>query len=95
MAAYIIANVDVKDPDAYQNYTAQTPGLVEKFGGKFIVRGGDFEMLEGQLPLTRVVVIEFADVDAARKFYHSPEYQEVLKIRVSATESQVFLIEGV
>ena len=94
MSAYIIANVDVKDPDAYQNYTAQTPGLVEKFGGKFIVRGGDFEMLEGQLPLARVVVVEFADMDAARKFYHSPEYQEVLKIRASATESQVFLVDG-
>ena len=94
MAAYLIANVDVKDPDAYQNYVAQTPGLVEKFGGKFIVRGGDFEMLEGQLPLARVVVLEFADMDAARKFYHSPEYQEVLKIRLAAAESQAFLVDG-
>lgn len=94
MAAYLFANVDVKDPDAYRNYTAQTPGLVEKFGGKFIVRGGDFEMLEGQLPLARVVLVEFADMDAARKFYHSPEYQEVLKIRSAAAESQVFLVDG-
>ena len=94
MPAYLIANVDVKDPDAYQDYTAQTPGLIEKFGGKFIVRAGQHELLEGSLPLARVVVVEFTDMDAARKFYFSEEYQEVLKVRKAAAESQVFLVEG-
>lgn len=94
MAAYLIANMDVKDPVKYPQYTAQTPGLIEKFGGRFIVRGGKYEQLEGSLPLARVVVVEFADMDAAKKFYFSPEYQEVLKIRHAAAESQVFLVDG-
>ena len=95
MPAYLIANVDVKDPDKYKNYTALTPGLIDKFGGKFVVRGGEHELLEGSLPLARVVVVEFADMDAAKKFYFSPEYQEALKIRQAAAESQAFLVNGV
>lgn len=94
MAAYLIANVDVKDPEKYQGYSAQTPGLIEKYGGRFLVRGGECDQLEGSQPLARVVVVEFADMAAARAFYHSPEYQEVLKIRQAAAESQVFLVEG-
>ena len=94
MAAYLIANVDVKDAEKYQGYTAQTPGLIAKYGGKILVRGGEFDQLEGSLPLARVVVVEFADLAAARTFYHSSEYQEVLKIRQAAAESQVFLVDG-
>ena len=94
MAAYLIANVDVKDPEKYKQYTAQTPGLIHKYGGKFLVRGGKIEQMEGNLPLARLVVVEFADMAAAKAFYHSPEYQEVLKIRQAATESQLFLVEG-
>jgi uncharacterized protein (DUF1330 family) len=95
MAAYIFANVKVTDPRHYQEYAAQTPGLIEKYGGKFLVRAGKFEQMEGSLPLARVVLLEFADMAAARKFYHSPDYQEVLKIRQAAAESQVFFVEGV
>ena len=94
MAAYLIANVDVKDPEKYQQYTAQTPGLIDKYGGKFLVRGGEIEQLEGNLPLARLVLVEFADMAAARAFYHSSEYQKVLKIRQAVAESQVFLVEG-
>ena len=94
MPAYLIANVDVKDPEKYKEYTALTPELIDKFGGKFIVRGGAHELLEGSLPLARVVMVEFADMDAAKKFYISPGYQAALKIRQAAAESQVFLVDG-
>ncbi|MCZ6472521.1 MAG: DUF1330 domain-containing protein [SAR324 cluster bacterium] len=95
MPAYIIANMDVKDPETYQGYSAQTPGLVEKFGGKFIVRGGEFEQVEGDWKLARLVVLEFPDLSKAKAFYNSPEYQEALKIRQSAAESQVVIVDGV
>ena len=80
MSAYIIAHVNVKDPRAYQEYAAQTPDLVRKFGGHFIVRGGKLEQMEGDWPLARVVVIEFDDMDKARAFYHSEEYAPVMAI---------------
>ena len=94
MPAYIIANVDVKDPEAYQEYAAQTPGLVEKFGGKFIVRGGEFEQVEGDWPLARIVVVEFPTMAQAKEFYFSPEYEATKAIRETAADSQVFIVDG-
>ncbi len=94
MAAYLIAEIDVKDPKTYEGYTAQTPALVEKFGGKFIVRGGEVDALEGGWNPARLVVIEFPSIGQARKFYHSEEYAPLLKIRVGATESKAVLVDG-
>ena len=69
MAGYIIAEVEVNDPETYATYRAKTPGVVERYGGRFIVRGGAAETLEGDRPPARIVVIEFPDVAAARRFY--------------------------
>jgi uncharacterized protein (DUF1330 family) len=94
MAGYIIAEVDVTDPETYDTYRAQTPGVIERYGGRFIVRGGAAELLEGDDPPARLVVIEFADVATARRFYDSPEYQKIIGIRHRAARSRLILVEG-
>jgi uncharacterized protein (DUF1330 family) len=95
MAAYIIAAIDVTDPEGYRGYTSRVPGLVERFGGRFIIRGGRAETLEGSAP-TRLVVLEFPDVERARAFYAAPAYQELIPLRhANARTSFLTLVEGV
>jgi len=94
MAAYIIAEVEVTDPETYATYRAQTPGVIERHGGRFLVRGGAAELLEGEKPPARIVVIEFADLAAAKRFYGSPDYQAIIGIRQRAARSRLVLVEG-
>jgi uncharacterized protein (DUF1330 family) len=81
MPGYVIVSVDVLDPEAYRTYQQQVPPTIQQFGGRFIVRGGDIETVEGDPP-NRLVVIEFDSVDRARAWYHSPEYQAILPLRL-------------
>jgi uncharacterized protein (DUF1330 family) len=94
VAAYIIAEIEVTDPATYATYRAQTPGVVERHGGRFLVRGGAAETLEGAGPPGRLVVLEFPDLATARRFYESPEYQAIIGIRQQAARSRVVLVEG-
>jgi uncharacterized protein (DUF1330 family) len=94
MSAYIIAEVEVTDPSTYASYRAQTPGVVARHGGRFIVRGGAAETLEGEGEPGRLVVLEFPDLAAARRFYASPEYQAIIGIRHQAAKSRLILVEG-
>ena len=94
MAAYIIAEVEVTDPETYATYRAETPSVVERYGGRFIVRGGAAEMLEGEGRPGRLVVIEFPDAAAARLFYDAPEYRAIIGIRHQAASSRLILVEG-
>jgi uncharacterized protein (DUF1330 family) len=91
---YLIAEIDVQDAGQYAKYTAQTPAAVAKHGGKFVVRGGVWDAVEGRSPQGRVVVIEFPSLDAARTFYQSDDYQPLIPIRQSASTGRVFLVEG-
>jgi len=91
---YLIAQIDVNDPETYAGYTAQTPGIAASYGGAFIVRGGQLAALEGAAPKGRVVVIEFPSYDQAQNFYNSDEYQAIIGIRHAATTSNVFIVEG-
>jgi uncharacterized protein (DUF1330 family) len=95
MAAYLVAQVRIHDPEAYERYRDAVPSLVERFGGRFRARGGKLEVLEGEWPLPRLVIIEFASRDAARRFYDSPEYQKILPLRQGASEGNVVIVEGV
>jgi uncharacterized protein (DUF1330 family) len=96
MAAYLIARIKVNDPETYDKYRAQTPGVVAAFGGKFIARGGRSELLEGDNPeLARVVLIEFPSYEQAQAFYRSPQYRDILKLRLAAAQSEVVIVEGV
>ena len=94
MPAYVIARVNVTNPEQYDKYRAVTPGAVAAFGGRFIVRGGEMETLEGPEETRRVVVIQFDSMDQARAFYNSETYQAAIKLREPASEAQLILVDG-
>jgi uncharacterized protein (DUF1330 family) len=94
MPAYIIARIDITDWDRYREYTNATPAVIERFGGRFIVRGGDMVTLEGPPETRRVVVIEFPSLNQAKEFFHSPEYLQVKTLREGAATGQFIAIEG-
>ncbi len=94
MPAYVIVDVKITDPVRYEDYKKLTPGIVGSYGGKFIVRGGTTEVLEGDWKPGRVVVLEFPDMEKAKAWYHSPEYTEAKKIRFEASTGKMILVEG-
>ena len=95
MAAYIVGNIEVTNWDRYREYTKVTPGVIEKYGGKFLVRGGDMETLEGPEASQRIVLLEFPTFEKAKAFYDSPEYREARKLREGAANAQLIAIKGV
>ena len=95
MSAYLIVEIETTDPELMAEYRKHTPGLVAKFGGRFAVRGGAYDSLEGDWKPERVVVLEFPDMAAARRFYHSEEYKPVLAMRLKAGRCKAILVEGV
>lgn len=95
MSAYLVCMVRVDDPERYKQYTAKTPALIQKYGGRFVVRGGPVEAVEGPEFGDRLVIVEFPSKEAAKKFYDSPEYQEVMTHRTASAESRFLLAEGV
>lgn len=91
--AYWIGHVAVDDPEAYQAYRAANAAAFTKFGGRFLVRGGPQEVVEGALR-PRAVVIEFPSYDAALACYHSPEYQAALALRAPVSTADLAIVEG-
>jgi uncharacterized protein (DUF1330 family) len=94
MPAYMIARVNVTDWDKYNEYIKVTPGIIAKFGGRFIVRGGETVTLEGPEEKWRIVVVEFPNIAKAKEFYYSPEYTDAKKIRKGAALAQFVAIDG-
>ncbi len=94
MTTYVIARVKVTNPEKYEDYKALSPGAIAAHGGRFLVRGGDVEMLEGEPETCRVVVLEFPTKEAARTFYHSAEYEAAREKRHGAAEFQMIMVVG-
>ena len=94
MAVYFIADIQVTDPIAYDQYRPLAAASIARHGGRFVVRGGKVDLLEGEPQPERIVVIEFPDAETARRWYRSEEYQAALKIRQAASRGRVFLVEG-
>ena len=90
---YWIAHVDVVEPDAYKNYVAANAAAFSKYGAKFLVRAGRYELAEGATK-SRQVVIEFADYETALACYRSPEYQLAMTLRTSASRGDLVIVEG-
>jgi uncharacterized protein (DUF1330 family) len=95
MAAYVLVDVDVTDPERYDRYRHLAGPSVEQYGGRYLARGGASEVLEGDRVPNRLVVLAFPDADAARRWYHSPEYGAAKAIRDGAAIGSFILVEGV
>jgi len=94
MAAYVIAEVNVTDPKLYDDYKKLVPATVEKYGGRFAVRGGAVDSKEGGWAPARLVVLEFPSMEKARAWYDSPEYAPALALRLKAAKARLILVEG-
>jgi uncharacterized protein (DUF1330 family) len=92
--AYMLVQVDVTNAQQYGEYTKLSPGIIEKFGGRFLARGGRAATLEGSPAQGRVVVVEFPSFERAQEFYSSQEYQAAKKVRAGAATAQFVLVEG-
>ncbi len=95
MKGYVIAKVAVTNPTAYEAYRNQVSATIEAHGGRFLVRGGAAEVKEGGWSAPRLVVIEFASLDAARAWYASPAYQAILPLRQANSTGDVVIVAGV
>ena len=78
----------------YQEYMKLTPAILEKYGGRFIIRGGEKVVLEGPEAPERMVMVKFDSIEAARRMYESPEYQAAIKVREGAAEASFIVMEG-
>ena len=95
MAGYIVADIEITDPNEYQKYSQQTAATLERYGGKFLARGGNPETLEGDWKTKRLVVIEFPNIEQAKSWYDSPEYSAIKGIRHRSANSNILLVQGV
>jgi uncharacterized protein (DUF1330 family) len=94
MPAYVIAEIEITDETEYAKYRPLAAAAVARFGGRYVVRGGEARLLEGGPAPQRVVVLEFPDAAAARGWYESEEYQAAVKIRQKASKGRLVLIDG-
>jgi uncharacterized protein (DUF1330 family) len=94
MAAYLIAEISITDAGGYETYKPLAEDTISVFGGTYIVRGGEVDSLEGEAVEGRVVVLEFPDLDTARRWYRSDEYQAALRVRQATARSRLFFVDG-
>lgn len=95
MTAYVIFQETVFDAAEFERYKTMSPVSIAKFGGEFIVRGGEFETLEGEFSHERVVVIAFPTMEAARSWYHSDDYADARDLRLKISRGDAVLVDGV
>ena len=95
MPAYVIVETDVTDPEQYEHYKAASPAAIAAGGGRFLVRGGELAVLEGDWRPPRLVMLEFEDLEAAKRWYASEVYQEAKKLREGAANFRAIAIQGV
>lgn len=94
VSAYVIIETAVLDPEQYERYKAASPESIAAGGGRFVARGGELSVLEGDWHPSRLVVLEFEDLAAAKRWYDSPEYREVRRLRENAATLRVVAVEG-
>ena len=95
MAVYVVSLIDITDPEGMQKYQENYPALVESCGGRFLVRGGIVEALEGHWGHDRMVVMEFPDREAALAWYRSPEYRPFIETRQRYGRATLLMVDGV
>jgi uncharacterized protein (DUF1330 family) len=95
MPAYLITEIEVTDPQGYEEYRARVGKSLEEYGARFLVRGGELEVLEGNWQPRRIVMCVFDDMDTARRWYHSDGYQELKRLRQNTATMNMVAVEGV
>ena len=95
MAAYLVADIDVTDPAQFEEYKKLAPAAIAKYGGRYLIRGGAYEAVEGDWKPPRLTVVEFESMEKAKAFYHSPEYQAAIKARAGAASMNMLLVQGI
>ena len=95
MAAYLLAEIEITDPESFEAYRRDVSQLIARFGGRYLARGGTAEMLEGDRSVKRTVLLEFPEMAMLRAFYGSPEYQPLLALRQASSQSEVLIFDGV
>lgn len=95
MPAYMIADINMKDPAAYERYKAEVPALIRRHGGEYLVRGGAHEVLEGDWQPTRLVIFRFPDRAAIHAFMNDPDYQPLKALRKQCAESDIVAVDGI
>lgn len=95
MAAYALVDVEVTDSAGFAEYRKLAPATIAAFGGRFLVRGGAMEVLEGEWRPKRLVVLEFPDLATLKSWYQSPEYQQLLELRKRTATSDIVIVEGI
>jgi uncharacterized protein (DUF1330 family) len=95
MSAFIIAEVDILDRDRYETYKQMVPPSLKAYGGRFLVRGGGVETLEGEWSPKRLVILEFPSIEQAKAWWSSEEYSEAKALRQATASTQMILAEGV
>ena len=95
MAAYVIVETEVTDPEGYERYKAASPGAVAAAGGRYLARGGELDVLEGDWRPPRLVILEFEDLAAARRWYDSERYREARRLREGAARMRMVAVQGI
>lgn len=95
MAAYLMVDIEVTNPQQFEEYRRLAPAAVAKYGGRYIIRGGTYEALEGEWRPQRLVIVEFDSIEKAKAFYTSPEYRTAMKARAGAAKFKMLLVQGV
>ncbi len=95
MSGYVIANIDVKNPEAYKDYVGKVVPTVQKFGGEYLVRAGEYKVIDGEWKYPRTVVIKFPTYEKALEWYDSEEYKPVKPIRLANSVANGIIIKGV
>ena len=94
MPAYLLVRATVTDMEQYAEYMKLTPAIAEKYGGEFLIRGGDKVVLEGPDAPERIVLLRFDSIEAVERMYNSDEYQAAIKVREGAAQASFIAIEG-
>ena len=92
---YVVVHLEVTDPQRFEEYRGKVPATISQYGGKYIVRGGTMESVEGEPLPSRTVILEFPSVEEAKTWYHSPEYQAIIGLRLSASSGHAQIVAGV
>ena len=95
MAAYLLVDLDIHDQDGFQEYRSRVPEYIAKHGGEYLVRGGEFEVIEGDWTPNRLVLFRFPDRQAIRNFFADPDYAKIAEIRFRTSRTSAVAVDGV